>query len=43
MKYEYLCALLAAHNLRQAGVSIAVIAREAGKHPSTIRRWLSHF
>ena len=43
MKYEYLCAMLAAHNLRQAGVTVAVIAREAGKHPSTIRRWLRNF
>lgn len=43
MRFNKVCAMLAAHNLRQAGVTVAVIAREAGKHPSTIRRWLRNF
>lgn len=42
MKLDYarLCALLAARRCRDAGQTVAQIAKSAGKHPSTIRRWL---
>jgi IS30 family transposase len=40
MTYKKICALLAAHNLHSAGVPVKEIARQAKKHPSTIRRWL---
>ena len=43
MKYKRICTLLAAYNLRLAGVSVAEIARQAGKHPSTIARWIKTF
>jgi IS30 family transposase len=31
------------HNFHSAGVSVKEIARQAKKHPSTIRRWLRNF
>ena len=43
MRFTKVCAMLAAHSLRQAGVTVAEIARQADKHPITIRRWLRNF
>lgn len=43
MRFKIICAMLAAYNLRQAGATVREIAQQAGKHPSTIRRWLRNF
>lgn len=40
MKYQRICALLAARNCFDAGQTIKEIAASAKKSPSTIRRWL---
>lgn len=38
--FQRCCALLAARNLYLAGVTVREIAQQAGKSPTTIRRWL---
>ena len=40
MTYQRLCKLLAAKRCRDAGMTTAEIARQAGVAPSTVRNWL---
>lgn len=40
MKFQTVCARLAAYNCYVSGVSVKEIAKQAGKSPPTIQRWL---
>lgn len=40
MRFTKVCAMLAARNCRNSGMSVKEIAEQARKSPTTIRRWL---
>lgn len=40
LTFKRVCAILAAKRCARAGMPIKEIARQAKRHPSTIRRWV---